>query len=179
MAGIYIHIPFCKVKCHYCDFHFSTQLKNKSSVVNAIKQEIELQSNFLSGLEVNTVYFGGGTPSVLDQNELAEIIKVLRDQNDIKSDAEITLECNPDDLNPAKLKELKAEGINRLSIGTQSFDDDVLKFMNRAHSASEAIDSIKWSKDEGFENITLDLIYGIPEKDMNYWKNGQILGINI
>jgi len=170
MAGIYIHIPFCKVKCHYCDFHFSTQLKNKSAVLNAISKEIELKSNYLEDNEVNTIYFGGGTPSLLSKPELQEIFDVIRDKNNVHEEAEITLECNPDDLNKEKLNDFLSIGINRLSIGTQSFDDEVLNYMNRAHSSKEALNSIYWAKEAGFENITLDLIYGIPEKSLDYWK---------
>lgn len=173
MAGIYIHIPFCKQACHYCDFHFSTSLKNKDSLLSALKKEIELQKNYFSATDnakINTIYFGGGTPSLLSQTELMGIIDKLYNAFDIIKDAEITLEANPDDLTIKKIKELKTSPINRFSIGIQSFFDEDLKLMNRAHNTQEALTAVKASQDMGFENITIDLIYGIPTLTNENWK---------
>lgn len=169
MSGIYIHIPFCKQKCSYCDFHFSTSLKNKSSLVNAIIQEIESKTTLLS-TPVKTIYFGGGTPSLLNENELNLIIDALYKNYSISPTIEFTLECNPDDLSTQKLKELKAVGVNRLSIGVQSFFEDDLQFFNRAHNAEEAEKCILLSQDVGFENITIDLIYGTPLLSVQKWE---------
>lgn len=173
MAGIYIHIPFCKQACHYCDFHFSTSLKNKDSLLSTLKKEIELQKNYFSATEntkINTIYFGGGTPSLLSQTELMGIIDKLYNTFDISNDAEITLEANPDDLTIKKIKELKTSPVNRFSIGIQSFFDEDLKLMNRAHNTQEALTAVKASQDMGFENITIDLIYGIPTLTNENWK---------
>ena len=174
MPGIYIHIPFCKQACHYCDFHFSTSLQNKKPFLSALEKEIELQKSFFekesSGI-INTIYFGGGTPSLLSYDELAVIFETLNKCFTISSTAEITLEANPDDLNSAKLKELANSPINRLSIGIQSFYDDDLKWMNRAHNSAQASSSVKGAQDKGLENITIDLIYGIPTLDNAKWKN--------
>jgi oxygen-independent coproporphyrinogen-3 oxidase len=173
VAGIYIHIPFCKQACHYCDFHFSTSLKNKDSLLSALKKEIELQKNYFSATEnakINTIYFGGGTPSLLSQTELMGIIDKLYNTFDISNDAEITLEANPDDLTIKKIKELKTSPVNRFSIGIQSFFDEDLKLMNRAHNTQEALTAVKASQDMGFENITIDLIYGIPTLTNENWK---------
>ncbi|MBD3635771.1 MAG: radical SAM family heme chaperone HemW [Crocinitomicaceae bacterium] len=171
MSGIYIHIPYCKVKCHYCDFHFSTNQSSVDDMVEAICLELTKRVGYLRGEDVSTVYFGGGTPSVLSKDQLARILNTIQATFVVKNDAEITFECNPDDLSETKLQELKSAGINRLSIGVQSFDDEVLKFMNRAHSSEEAVNSILLAQEIGFDNITADLIYGIPDKDLDYWEN--------
>jgi len=170
MAGIYIHIPFCKQACHYCDFHFSTSLKNKESFISALKKEIKLQKDYLKNEKISTIYFGGGTPSLLYKNEILEILEELNTYHQIDSEAEITLEANPDDLTMQKIKELKKTPVNRLSIGIQSFFDDDLKFMNRAHNSNEALSSVKTLQDVGFDNITIDLIYGIPNLSDEKWK---------
>lgn len=170
MSGIYIHIPFCKQACNYCDFHFSTSLKNKDSFLHSLKKEIEIQKNYLSGDKISTVYFGGGTPSLLTEKELMEIFEALELNFTIDKDAEITLEANPDDLTKDKINQLKATPINRLSIGIQSFFDEDLKLMNRAHNSKEAEIAVKASQDKGFENITIDLIYGIPTLSNEKWK---------
>jgi len=184
MAGIYIHIPFCKQACHYCDFHFSTSLKNKDSFLKALKKEIVLQKAYLSPSdhpqilsgwkgekEVKSVYFGGGTPSLLSQIDLMDIFETLNKHFEISPDAEITLEANPDDLTSKKIKELSDTPVNRLSIGIQSFFDEDLKLMNRAHNPQEALYAVKASQDKGFENITIDLIYGIPMLTNEKWKH--------
>ncbi len=179
MAGIYIHIPFCKQACNYCDFHFSTSLKNKDSFLFALQKEIEMQRDYLSlalskeerSREVSTIYFGGGTPSLLNQSELMQIFDSLNKHFDIASNAEITLEANPDDLTKNKIKELKDIPINRFSIGIQSFYDEDLKLMNRAHNSQEAGYAVKCAQDGGFENISIDLIYGIPTLTNHKWRN--------
>lgn len=170
MAGIYIHIPFCKQACNYCDFHFSTSLQNKPALVDSIIKEIELRKNYLSTKNIQTIYFGGGTPSLLNDRELFLILEKIYRTYTVSKDAEITLECNPDDLSEQKLKELKRAEINRLSIGLQSFNEDELKWMNRAHTAKESEASVKRSQDKGFENITIDLIYGSKFCTLNHWK---------
>ncbi len=171
MAGIYIHIPFCKQACSYCDFHFSTSLKSKEAFVSSLIREIELQKNYLGqDAKIETVYFGGGTPSLLSAYELDRIFKTLYDTFSIDKNAEITLEANPDDLSKTKLKELKSSPVNRLSIGIQSFFDADLKLMNRAHTAQHAENCIKESLQTGFENITIDLIYGTPGLTNENWK---------
>ncbi len=171
MAGIYIHIPFCKQACHYCDFHFSTSLQNKDAFLIALKKEIVLQKAYLKSEKISTVYFGGGTPSLLSKNELNEIFDCLKNNFQIEEDAEITLEANPDDLTTEKIKDLKDTSVNRLSIGIQSFYDEDLKLMNRAHSAEESIKAVKLAQENGFDNITIDLIYGIPGLTDHRWRN--------
>lgn len=179
MSGIYIHIPFCKQACHYCDFHFSTSLKNKESFLSALKKEIALQKNYLSSLpvtsktinhEIQTVYFGGGTPSLLSQKEIIEIFDELNKYFQIDKNAEITLEANPDDLTREKITEIRNTPVNRLSIGIQSFSDTDLKLLNRAHNSTEAIASVQQAQNAGFENISIDLIYGIPTLSNKQWK---------
>ncbi|HZX58227.1 MAG TPA: radical SAM family heme chaperone HemW [Mucilaginibacter sp.] len=170
MAGIYIHIPFCKQACHYCDFHFSTSLTYKNDLLQALIKEIELQKSFLNAETIETIYFGGGTPSLLTGGEVNSIIDTITKTHTVSAEAEITIEANPDDLGVEKLKALKQTPINRFSIGIQSFFDDDLKWMNRAHRASEAESSVKRAQDTGFENITVDLIYGYPLLTSEKWK---------
>ena len=162
MAGIYIHIPFCKKACHYCDFHFSTSSQYKNELVATLRSELILQKNYLKDESIETIYFGGGTPSLLAADELQMLIREITQHYNVLENAEITLEANPDDLNPQKVKELRQSDINRFSIGIQSFFEEDLKWMNRAHTASEAQSSVKRIQDAGFENITVDLIYGYP-----------------
>jgi len=169
MAGIYIHIPFCKQACNYCDFHFSTSLKMKSSFVAALLMEIELRKSVFENQSIESIYLGGGTPSLLNASELTFIFEKLASSFSISPDAEITLEANPDDLTFEKIQELKSTPVNRLSIGIQSFRDADLKFMNRAHTSSEALSSINMCKEAGFNNLTIDLIYGTPGMDENAW----------
>jgi len=170
MAGIYIHIPFCKQACHYCDFHFSTSLKYKDDLLNALIKEINLQKTYLVGETIETIYFGGGTPSVLGADELNKLIDTITSLHTVASNAEITIEANPDDLDKAKLQALRQTDINRFSIGIQSFFDDDLTWMNRVHRAKEAEASVKRAQDVGFENITIDLIYGYPLLTDAKWK---------
>lgn len=171
MAGIYIHIPFCKQACHYCDFHFSTSFKYKDDLIKAILTEIEVQQNYLGEEPIETIYFGGGTPSLLTADEIKYITAQINKFFIVKTDAEITLEANPDDLSVQKLRELKNTTINRFSIGVQSFYEEDLKWMNRAHQASEAEYAIKATQDLGFENLTIDLIYGYPLLSDTKWAN--------
>jgi len=170
MAGIYIHIPFCKQACHYCDFHFSTSLKYKDELLQALVKEIQLQKNYLNGETIETIYFGGGTPSLLSADEINLLISTITALHTVSSNAEITLEANPDDLNKEKLQALRQTEINRFSIGIQSFFDDDLVWMNRVHRGNEAEASIKRAQDMGFENLTADLIYGYPLLNGSKWK---------
>lgn len=171
MAGIYIHIPFCKKACHYCDFHFSTSPVYKDQMVKALRNELILRKNYTGSDEVETIYFGGGTPSVLSADELGMLINVITEYYPVSASAEITLEANPDDLSPQKVKELRQTPVNRFSIGVQSFYEEDLKWMNRAHTAAEGHSCIKRVQDAGFENITSDLIYGYPLLSDAKWES--------
>jgi oxygen-independent coproporphyrinogen III oxidase len=171
MAGIYLHIPFCKQACHYCDFHFSTSLQYKDDVLQALVKEIQLQKNYLNGETIETIYFGGGTPSVLEPGEISLLIDTITRLHTVASDAEITLEANPDDLHKAKVQALRQTPVNRFSIGIQSFFDEDLAWMNRVHCANEAEAAVKRAQDTGFENITVDLIYGYPLLTDQKWKH--------
>lgn len=179
MSGIYIHIPFCKKACHYCNFHFSTIHSHKQRVVAAIIKEIELRKNYLPSNKIESIYFGGGTPSILTQVELNSIFNEIYKYFDVTEGAEITLEANPDDLNINRLKELKKSPINRLSIGIQSFRDEDLIWMNRAHSAIEAKESIRNAKEFGFESLSIDLIYGTPNLSNDAWKSNILQAIDL
>jgi oxygen-independent coproporphyrinogen-3 oxidase len=161
MAGIYLHIPFCKKACHYCNFHFSTQTADIQAFVNALIQEITLQKSYLKE-PIETIYFGGGTPSLLHETQLKEIIAALYAHFDIANLIECTLEANPDDMSPSKLAAWKNAGINRLSIGIQSFHASALTWMNRAHTVEQSHAAIQMAKDAGIHNLSIDLIYGTP-----------------
>ncbi|MCB0464493.1 MAG: radical SAM family heme chaperone HemW [Aequorivita sp.] len=176
MAGLYIHIPFCKQACHYCDFHFSTSLKKKSELVDAICKELVLRKEELKE-EVETIYFGGGTPSLLSSEEMQQIFEKIYNNYEVSENPEITLEANPDDLTPNRLYELTNSRINRLSIGIQSFFEIDLKLMNRAHNTSEALECIKEAK-KHFENISIDLIYGIPGMTNERWQENLEIALN-
>ncbi len=167
---IYLHIPFCKQKCSYCNFHFSTSFSLKDEMLLAIKKEIGLRHHELEKKTLRSLYFGGGTPSVLNVDEIKSLIDEFQKYFSFDENIEITLESNPDDLTKNFLKELSQTEINRLSIGTQSFFDEDLKLMNRAHNASEADSSIKRAQDFGLENISIDLIYGSPTSNFEIWK---------
>jgi len=168
-GGIYIHIPFCKQACHYCDFHFSTSLKKKDSVLKALQKELFLRRKELDPFKVETIYFGGGTPSLLSNKEIKDFLDFIKANYHVSANAEITLEANPDDLNPERIGLLPDAGVNRLSIGIQSFFDDDLKLMNRAHNAAEARKCLE-AASRYFENLTVDLIYGIPGLTMAKWE---------
>ena len=164
---LYLHIPFCHQACHYCDFHFSTNVALKSDLVNAICQEIALQKEYLGSKNLKTIYFGGGTPSLLLADELEKILNTIHQNFSVENEAEITLEANPEDLTPSYLAAIKSLGVNRLSIGIQSFREENLRFLNRNHSSAQAITCISQAQDIGIDNISIDIIYGIPGNDLN------------
>ena len=174
MAGIYIHIPFCKQACHYCDFHFSTSLKKKEELIQCLANELELRKNELQNQTIETIYFGGGTPSLLTINELRFLINTVYENFKVVENPEITLEANPDDLLAVRaqsrtiFENYKDIGINRLSIGIQSFFERDLKLMNRAHNSKEALECLTLAT-QHFDNISIDLIYGIPGLSNDEW----------
>ncbi len=180
MAGIYIHIPFCRKACNYCNFHFSTSAKNIPEMVQAICREAEIRKDYVHE-KVSTIYFGGGTPSLLTIEDCRLLLATMAGLFDIDDDAEITLETNPDDITPEKLSAWKLAGINRLSIGIQSFFGEDLQWMNRAHNATQALASIQMAQASGFNNITIDLIYGTPTLTDEQWAHNvqTAIGLNI
>ena len=169
MSGIYIHIPFCKKACHYCDFHFSTSFKYKDQMIISLKNEILIRKRELKDKKIESIYFGGGTPSVLSTIEINSLIQTVYDNYLVNDSVEITLEANPDDLTDKKILELSKTRVNRLSIGVQSFFQKDLTLMNRSHTSNQALDCIK-SAIKYFDNISVDLIYGIPGLDNLRWK---------
>ena len=169
MAGLYIHIPFCKKACHYCNFHFSTSDNNRQAVLKSICLELEMRAQELQSIPVASIYFGGGTPSMLNDDELGEIFQVIEANYQVLPSTEITLEANPDDLSLKKITQFAVTPINRLSIGVQSFFEADLKLMNRAHTAKEALESLKIAQTY-FDNITIDLLYGMPQMSNVRWK---------
>lgn len=171
MAGIYIHIPFCKQKCHYCNFYSTVSLAYRQDYISALTREIKSRQKYLAHEVVNTIYFGGGTPSMFSSDEISYIINLIDFRFNVASDAEITLEANPDDLDKNKLNDIKNyTSVNRISIGVQSFFDDDLQYLNRVHSSKQAQNSIENALKLGFDNITIDLIYGIPNLSNSKWK---------
>jgi oxygen-independent coproporphyrinogen-3 oxidase len=169
-AGIYIHIPFCKQACHYCDFHFSTNTSSQDSMMQCINKELIIRQTYLpTDTTIQSIYFGGGTPSLVKAKHIERIINNIFTTYKVKQDVEITLEVNPDDVTKKKLTKLKQAGINRLSIGIQSFDDTNLKYLNRAHNKAKAIKSVSIARDLGFDNISIDLIYSIPASNKSTW----------
>ncbi|MEQ1747589.1 MAG: coproporphyrinogen-III oxidase family protein, partial [Saprospiraceae bacterium] len=176
MPGLYLHIPFCKQACHYCNFHFSTTLRSKPALVEALLQELELQRDYLGGTPLTSIYFGGGTPSLLDTAEMVRIFEKINTLHPLAPDIEITLEANPDDLAAEKLRDLRDyTPVNRLSIGIQSFFDDDLRWMNRAHTAAHARQCLLAAAAAGFHDLTIDLIYGAPTTpDANWAENVRI-----
>jgi oxygen-independent coproporphyrinogen III oxidase len=171
MAGIYVHIPFCRKACHYCDFHFSTSLSKRTEMVTAIITEIKSRQKELIGETIETIYFGGGTPSVLSQQELQEILQTIFDHYKVESNIELTLEANPDDCSLENLKSWWSLGINRLSIGVQSFRQEDLDWMNRSHNSLQAVEAILNAEKIGYEHINLDLIYGVPSMPKAVWES--------
>jgi oxygen-independent coproporphyrinogen III oxidase len=169
MAGIYIHIPFCRQACHYCNFHFVTSLRNKNELVAALLKEMEFQQEYFGKEPVDTIYFGGGTPSLLQIEDLRLQIEQIKALYPVSENAEITIETNPDDIDEEKLIGWKEIGINRLSFGVQSFFDDDLQWMNRVHNAEQAMGNLQLAK-KHFDNITIDLIYGTPLLTNEKWK---------
>jgi len=180
MAGIYIHIPFCRQSCHYCNFHFSTSKKLLPQMVRAIIKEAALRKEYIEE-PVETIYFGGGTPSLCTIDDVRYMIDRLKELLEVSKEAEITLETNPDDFSIEKLSGWKTAGINRLSIGIQSFAEEDLVWMNRAHNVQQAINSIQSAQQQGFDNITIDLIYGTPTLSDEQWKQNiqTALSLNI
>ena len=168
MAGIYIHIPFCKQRCYYCDFHFTTSLKNKDAIIDAIVFELESRKHEITE-EIKTIYFGGGTPSIIETSDVEKVLNVIYKNYSVVSSPEVTMEANPDDISILKLKELKQTTINRFSVGIQSFHEKDLKFMNRAHDKTQADSCVPMIQDAGFDNITIDLIYGVPNQSEQEW----------
>lgn len=170
MAGIYIHIPFCRHKCNYCNFYSLATSRFREEVVGAIINEVQQRKNYLEGQNLETIYFGGGTPSIIETLEIRKILTAIFKHFKVEPEAEITLEANPDDLTPDKLTALKNAGINRLSIGIQSFRQQDLDFLSRSHSSAQVTQCINDAKKAGFNNLSIDLIYGIPTLDDEGWR---------
>jgi oxygen-independent coproporphyrinogen-3 oxidase len=179
MAGIYIHIPFCRKRCHYCDFFKSTDLSQKVRLLGGLKKELEIRSPELDSEEIQTIYLGGGTPSVLLLDEQADLLKTIRLNYSVAGNAEITMEANPDDLSQAKLTALREIGYNRLSMGVQSFAESDLKLMNRRHGVMQAVQSVKWARSAGFKNISIDLIYGLPNQTLEEWERNVRIAVEL
>ena len=170
MAGIYIHIPFCKRRCIYCDFFSTTQSEKKSAYVRAVCRELEMRKDYLKGEDIETIYLGGGTPSQLLREELQEIFDYIYKVYSVREDAEITLEANPDDLTPEYVAMLRQLPINRISMGIQTFQDETLKLLHRRHTATQAIEAFRRCREAGFQNISIDLMYGLPGETLETWK---------
>lgn len=171
MAGIYIHIPFCKQKCHYCDFYKETTVYQKSGFLKALSIEMKERNSFLMGEKIDTIYFGGGTPSVLSILDIRSILSEIDSLWDVAANAEITMEANPDDLSPDYLNDLIQTPVNRLSIGIQALDDEILRFLYRRHRAQQAVEVVEMAKAIGFKSISIDFIYGIPGLSLSGWKD--------
>lgn len=179
MSGIYVHVPFCKKACHYCNFHFSTSLGLKDQMVDAICAESEIRKDYLSEKNLRSIYFGGGTPGMLSAHETGKILNTLAKFFSWDDTAEVTLEANPDDLTIEKLRDLRSLGINRLSIGVQSFFNEDLVWMGRVHDAERALACIGDARDTGFENLTIDLIYGSPASNHETWSANMKTAIDL
>ena len=170
MAGIYIHIPFCKKKCHYCDFYFTINHKNIIKLIDAIKLELELRKKFFKKNKIDTIYFGGGTPSMINPDLIGEVIKSIFLKFQLSKKIEITLESNPDDINEKNILKWKKYGVNRISLGIQTLNNESLTFINRNHNRSTSLNAIKMLSDN-FNNYSVDLMYGIPKSSLNIFKN--------
>ena len=170
MAGIYIHIPFCKRRCIYCDFFSTTQSEKKAEYVHALVRELEIRKDYLDNEEIETIYLGGGTPSQLSQEELEEIFAHIYKVYKVTPDAEITLEANPDDLTPEYVSMLRGLPINRISMGIQTFQEETLKLLHRRHTAQQAIEAFRRCREAGFQNISIDLMYGLPGETLETWE---------
>ncbi|HMX04014.1 MAG TPA: radical SAM family heme chaperone HemW [Chitinophagales bacterium] len=170
-AGIYLHIPFCRKACHYCNFHFSTSLQSKEAYLLAMHSEIDARVGYTEGKIIRSIYFGGGTPSVLTADEISSLLAHIKQLHTVRADAEVTLEANPDDLSKPYIESIHAAGINRLSIGVQSFIDHDLQWMNRTHTGSQAKQVITDAMLSGFEHMSADLIYGIPGSSHEEWRS--------
>lgn len=171
MAGIYIHIPFCKSRCIYCGFFSTTSLNKHREYVGALVNELDFRRDFLKGEVIDTIYFGGGTPSVLSASEIERVVTTIYNIYNVRAKAEVTLEGNPDDLSPAFLKDLMQVGINRLSIGVQTFDEQRLRFLHRRHTAEQAIRAVQDAQCAGFANISVDLMFGFPRQTLAEWQS--------
>lgn len=171
MASIYLHFPFCKSRCIYCDFFSTTSLDLRRRYVEALKRELSLRRDYLGRECVDTLYFGGGTPSQMDVDMLAEVMDCVYTLFDISTHAEVTMECNPDDLSEAYLDGLRSLPINRLSLGVQTFDDARLRFLHRRHSGRGALDAIERCRTHGYDNLSIDLIYGFPNQTIDQWED--------
>jgi len=170
MAGIYIHIPFCIQRCSYCNFFSVVSINLVNEVINAIIKELSIRKDYLKNEPVQTIYFGGGTPSLLTIQQIEKLLNAVYTNFPVEKNAEITFEANPDDLTKNYLFDLKKVGINRLSIGIQSFDDDKLKILNRRHNATQAHEAVREAQKAGFNNISIDLIYGLPFQSLDEWE---------
>ena len=170
MAGIYIHIPFCKRRCIYCDFFSTTQSEKKAEYVHALVRELEMRKNYVGEEEIETIYLGGGTPSQLSQEELEEIFTYIYKVYKVTPDAEITLEANPDDLTPEYVSMLRTLPVNRISMGIQTFQEETLKLLHRRHTARQAIEAFRRCREAGFQNISIDLMYGLPGETLETWE---------
>ena len=170
MAGIYIHIPFCKRRCIYCDFFSTTQSEKKAEYVHALVRELEMRKDYVGDEEIETIYLGGGTPSQLSQEELEEIFAYIYKVYKVTPDAEITLEANPDDLTPEYVSMLRTLPVNRISMGIQTFQEETLKLLHRRHTAQQAIEVFRRCREAGFQNISIDLMYGLPGETLETWE---------
>ena len=179
MSAIYIHIPYCSQKCSYCNFHFTTNMQTKSLMIKAIIKEIQMQRKYLKNINLNSIYIGGGTPSILSKEDINNILNEINKWFNFSKKTEITFECNPEDLNKNKLSEIKNSGINRLSVGIQSFSNNDLKFMNRSHDANQAKYCIKKAQDIGINNISIDLIYSLPNQNKGQWEKNIKTGLEL
>ncbi|MFI3265962.1 MAG: radical SAM family heme chaperone HemW [Rikenellaceae bacterium] len=179
MAGLYIHIPYCKSMCVYCDFHSCVALSSLEPMIEALKKEMTLRRDYIKGQDVDTIYIGGGTPSLCTAKQIEGLVNHASSLWNTKNCVEITMEANPDDLSVEYLRELRSVGINRLSIGIQSFDDKVLKFLRRRHGAKAAMDSVAMARQAGFDNISIDLIYGIPDMSIAQWQHSLDVAVGL
>ena len=179
MAGIYLHIPFCKSRCIYCGFFSTTSLQRRHAYVDAVVEELHQRRSFLSGASIDTVYLGGGTPSQLSPEELERMLNAIYYIYNVRENAEVTLEGNPDDLTPEFLHHLRALGINRLSMGVQTFDETRLQFLHRRHTASQAIQAVRDAQAAGFSNISIDLMFGFPRQTLEDWKQDVQMALSL
>ena len=179
MAGIYIHIPFCKRRCIYCDFFSTTQSEKKSAYVRALCRELEMRWDYVEGEEIETIYLGGGTPSQLTEEELKAIFSSIYHIYKVKTNAEITLEANPDDLTPEYVAMLRQLPVNRISMGIQTFQEETLKLLHRRHTATQAIEAFRRCREAGFQNVSIDLMYGLPGETLETWKEDLRQAINL
>lgn len=179
MAGIYLHIPFCKKRCIYCDFYSTTSSKKKNDYIKSLCKELKIKKDYLNHEEINTIYFGGGTPSQLSFNDFNQIFQTINNYYNVNSKAEITLEANPDDLTEEYLNSISKLPFNRISMGIQTFNDETLSLINRRHNAQQAIDAFHRCRNYGLNNISIDLIYGLPGETLESWNKDLDIAINL